>query len=239
MVEPMTDTPVFTEFASRDVAADHIATLIEGALRAQLATFGQAGLLVSGGSTPAPIFERLAKTDLPWGDIVHVGLVDERWVEADDPRSNAGLVQRSLLTGYAATAEFIPMKTPAATPEEAVADIAEIYENFGSLGPVILLGMGPDGHTASWFPGATGLETAMDVQNTVPVAAIDATGAPVAGDMPHRMTITAWMLDGAALAILYITGEDKRAVLENRDANLPIHHAERLLGDRLKEVWAP
>ena len=79
----------------------------------------------------------------------------------------------------------------------------------------------------------------MDVNIPTPVAAIDATGAPVAGDMPHRMTITAWMLDGAALAILYITGEDKRAVLENRAADLPIHHAERLLGDRLKEVWAP
>ncbi|MEM9738561.1 MAG: 6-phosphogluconolactonase [Pseudomonadota bacterium] len=235
----MSRRPSFAAFEARESAADHVAALFEGGLRTQLQVFGHAGILVSGGSTPGPVFDRLSNADLPWDDKVCVGLVDERWVDEDDGRSNTRLVKQSLLQRHATAAEFIAMKTTAPTPDAAVLEVSEAYERFDDLGPLILLGMGSDGHTASWFPGSKGLDAAMDPNGPNRVEAIDATGAPIAGDMPLRMTITAGLLNAASMAILFITGEEKRAVLENRSANLPVHHAERLLGDRLVEVWAP
>lgn len=79
----------------------------------------------------------------------------------------------------------------------------------------------------------------MAPDNPAVVGAIDASGASAGGDVPLRMTITASLLGAAALAVLYITGKEKRSVLEDRRAALPVHQAGRLLGPRLKEVWAP
>ncbi len=229
----------FEAFETREAAAAHVAALLEGALRFELELAGYVSLLVSGGSTPGPVFERLSMADLDW-QWVSVGLVDERWVDEDDPRSNAALVKRTLLRGPAAAAKFTGMKTAHSDPFAAAASANEAYLSFFTTRPVMLLGMGGDGHTASWFPGAEGLETAMaDVDDGPFVAAIDATGAPVAGDMPHRMTLTGSAFASAALTVLYITGDDKRAVLQDTTGDLPIHHAERLLGTSLKEVWAP
>lgn len=225
-------------FETRPEAIAFTSGLVEGALLRALDTSQRASLLLSGGSTPGPAYSRLSRADLDWHR-VDVGLVDERWVEPEDPRSNAGLITKTLLQERAAKARFHLMKTADDTPFEGVDGAALAYDAFAAEPDVIVLGMGTDGHTASWFPGAEGLDEAMNPEAPYTVAGIDATGAPVAGDMPHRMTLTAKSIANARLAILLITGEDKRAVLENRDANLPIHYAEQILGDRLKEVWAP
>ena len=226
-------------FETRDAAAAHVATLIEGALVQQLAAAGTASLLLSGGSTPGPVMEHLSRSELDWSNIM-TGLVDERWVPLDDPRSNAGLVHSHLLQNRAAASAFLPMYTEAAsTLSEAAPMIDTAYASLMETNPVTLLGMGPDGHTASWFPGVSGLEAVIDSDGSACVLDIDATGAPVAGDMPYRMTITAAALARAGLTVLYITGEEKRAVLEAKDKDLPIHHAERVLGHRLIKVWAP
>ncbi|MCI4643170.1 MAG: 6-phosphogluconolactonase [Hyphomonadaceae bacterium] len=234
----MTGTPAFAVCDSREAAADHIAYLLEGALRAQLTLQGRASLLLSGGSTPGPVFDRLATVELNWSAVT-VGLVDERWVPDELGGSNAALLRQTLLTGRAEAARFVPMYNGAASPAEGLVEAEAAYAPLFEVPPLVLLGMGPDGHTASWFPGAKGLVEALDTGHSHMLAAIDATGAPVAGDMPHRMTVTAAAIARACFAVLYITGEEKRAVLENTGANLPIHHAERVLGDKLKEVWAP
>jgi 6-phosphogluconolactonase len=238
MVEPVTGSPAFQAFETREAAADHVATLIEGALRQQLAVAGRASLLLSGGSTPGPVFERLSAVGLDWAS-VSIGLVDERWVPEEDSRSNAALIKRTLLKDAAAEAQFEPMYTGAPDPAAGESQVEATYRLLFEAPPIMLLGMGPDGHTASWFPGTENLEVLLDPNAVQLVGAVDATDAPVAGDMPHRMTINAHALVQASLTVLYITGEDKRGVLEDRAATLPIHHAERLLGSRLKEVWAP
>ena len=226
-------------FDARDSASTYVAAVIEGALVQQLVASGKASLLLSGGSTPGPVMERLSVSELDWSNVV-TGLVDERWVPLDDPRSNAGLVRRHLLQNRAAASAFLPMYTDAAsTLSEAAPMIDAAYAPLIGMNPVTLLGMGPDGHTASWFPGVSGLEAVMESDESAYVLDIDATGAPVAGDMPYRMTITAAALARAGLTVLYITGEEKRAVLEAKDEDLPIHHAERILGHRLIKVWAP
>lgn len=234
----MSEEPTFAAFDSRDEAVAFVAGLVEGNLRRALSNKARASLLLSGGSTPGPVFQQLSQAVLDW-DRVDVGLVDERWVEPDDPRSNAGLITKTLLQGPASAARLHLMKTADSTPFEGVDGVAIAYDEIALQADIVLLGMGNDGHTASWFPGATGLDEAMSRESPHTVAGIDATGAPVAGDMPYRMTLTARAIAGARFAILYITGEEKRAVLEDRAANLPIHHAERILGSRLKEVWAP
>lgn len=231
-------TGTLRTFPSRPEAELFIAGLVEGVLRLQLEHDVHAGLLLSGGSTPGPVYERLSRADLDWTR-VDVGLVDERWVEQSDARSNAGLLARTLFQNQAASAYFLPMKTPDETPAAGAGKLQGRYGRLLDLGPLILLGMGTDGHTASWFPGIDSLETVMDPDNSDAVAPIDASGSPVAGDMPHRVTVTGRALEAASIAVLYITGEEKRAVFENRRAGHPIHVAEEILGDRLVGVWAP
>ncbi|MEM7768095.1 MAG: 6-phosphogluconolactonase [Pseudomonadota bacterium] len=231
-------TGTLRTFSSRPEAELFISAMMEGVLRLQLEHDVHAGLLLSGGSTPGPVYERLSRCDIDWTR-VDVGLVDERWVEQGDARSNAGLLAGTLFQNQAASAHFLPMKTPDATPAAGAPKLETRYGRLLDLGPLVMLGMGTDGHTASWFPGVPGIEQVMDPDTAEAVAAIDATGSAVAGDMPHRITVTGRALEAASIVILYITGHQKRRVLENRAANLPIHMAEDILGDRLVEVWAP
>ena len=198
--------------------------------------------MVSGGSTPGPVFDRLSVSDLLWSSVT-IGLVDERWVDPGSDASNEKLVRARLLQDKAQVAAFLPLMTGASTPAEAAPERNAAYKSYCDDIDVIMLGMGSDGHTASWFPGATGLETALDAENPSCVTAIDATGCPVAGSHTERLTLTARAIGNAALGVLLLFGEDKRAVLESAvdatDIERPVRVAARLLGPKLKTVWAP
>lgn len=229
--------PLRQTYPDRDLASVAAAGLLGEALRAGLAARGAASLMLSGGSTPGPAYEWLGRCGLDWAKIT-VGLVDERWVAPEDERSNARLVRETLLGGPAAAARFLPMCNGAERPFEATADVAATYRAALRPCDAMMLGMGPDGHTASWFPGATGLETALDETGPL-VAGIDASNAPVAGNTPLRMTLTAAALTDVRCAVLLIFGSEKLSLLDDTAANLPIHHACRLLGQRLIILRAP
>lgn len=232
----------FLAHSRRDEAADFAARMIAGVLSAAIEESGKASFMVSGGSTPAPVFDRLAQTDMAWSR-VSVGLVDERWVSPVDPFSNEQLVRRHLLTGQAGAAGFVPMKTAALTAAAAVADRNLAYGPHCDPIDLILLGMGNDGHTASWFPHAGGLKGAMHAQPGEVVAAIDATGCPVAGDVTQRLTLTGPAIIDADAAILLIFGDEKRdvlnAALKSHPDDCPIRFAVDGLGPRLTIIWAP
>lgn len=226
----------------REAASALAAELASLHLSRAITKDGHASLMVSGGSTPARMFSLLSQDQLDWPRVT-VGLVDERWVSPDNPGSNEKSVRDKLLKGPAAAAQFIPMNTDAAGPASAVAERAAAYAPHTSPISCLLLGIGPDAHTASWYPGSIGIDQAMYPEDGAILAAIDASNTPVSGDFHQRMTLTAGPVCNAASAILLMFGEDKRSALEQSlkgDEKLfPVRRAIEGLGNRLSIIWAP
>lgn len=196
----------FKTYPDRDGMMAALAHVLADELRAHLATHDSASLVVPGGTTPGPIFDVLSKADLDWSR-VHVALSDERWVPETSDRSNTRLLRERLLTGRAAAARLVPLYLDAPTPEAAM------HALEGGLAPalpisVLLLGMGADMHTASLFPGADKLAEALAAE-APPLMPMRAPGAP-----EPRITLTAPVLDAARHKHIVITGEEKRAAVQ-------------------------
>lgn len=192
----------FVEYADRDTAARALAGLMAGALKTQLLEQERVSIAVPGGTTPGPIFDALATSDLAW-DRVTVMLTDERWVPDDHERSNAGLIRARLLQGPAARAQFLPFFRAGQRAEEAAPHLsAELAPCFPLS--LLVLGMGADMHTASLFPGADGLQEALSPEAQA-ICAIRAESQP-----DTRITLSAPILSGARHKHLIIFGDDKR-----------------------------
>ena len=168
-----------------------------------------ASLVVSGGSTPAPVFACLSEADIDWSQ-VKVTLADERWVPPGHPDSNESLVRNTLLVKKAASAQFISLYRDGISPELAVPEVAADLEKMSSPFTVVILGMGNDGHTASLFPDAPGAQLlrAMDLNNTDGLALMH----PASVEQT-RITLTRRALLNATHRYLHITGEQKCQVL--------------------------
>lgn len=167
-----------------------------------------ASIALSGGSTPRALYQHLALQALPWRQVT-VSLVDERWVDEDHPDSNARMIQETLLQHHAETACFIGMKLPEAEATAAEKVLHLLLKDHILPLDLVLLGMGGDGHTASFFPNAAGLSKALAPDNDTLCCALQPPGADYA-----RMSLTLNTLLGARQRILYITGAKKREVLE-------------------------
>ena len=168
---------------------------------------GRASLLVSGGSTPAPIYQDLSQQKLDWSKI-DIALVDERWVDHTDQASNTRLIHETLLINQAARATFKDMKTDHNTAQHAVAAVNNSYQNMGLPFDVVVLGMGSDGHTASLFPYSQGLAEALDTNHIV--APIMAKKSNVTGNNLERMTLTGPAIATARSVILALKGAAKK-----------------------------
>ncbi len=204
---------------------------------------GLASFLVSGGSTPEPVYRELSKRPLPWSQIT-VGLVDERWVDRTESGSNQTFIETSLLQNCAAEAPFLGMKTPHATAAEGEADCERAYDELPRPFDVCVLGMGSDGHTASLFPHAEGLEAALDPNSQKLCSAITAKQSEVTGSHTERMTLTLAAILQARDIKLLITGDEKlkvyrEALLGSDELEMPVRS---ILKQGLKPVtvyWAP
>lgn len=139
---------------------DHVAAAVAAKVAAAAAAAPSCTIGLAGGSTPRATYERLASMDVDWTGVT-LWLGDERWVAADDPESNAGMVRRTLAV---AAARLVAPDHELGDPHEAAAAYAAtLEERFGVTDDagrpgLVLLGMGDDGHTASLFPGTAALD---------------------------------------------------------------------------------
>lgn len=204
---------------------------------------GSATLLVSGGTTPAPLYEALSKSDLNWKKI-RVALIDERWVDESNSASNEALIKRSLMINNAKNVEFIGMKNAANSAAQGQPETEERYGKLPKPFSLAILGMGNDGHTASLFPAAKGLSEALNLDNSNVTAAISANQSEVTGPNTERMTMTLPALLKTERLIVLFTGEDKLAVFNAAQKPGPIEdmpirgllHQEQV---PVELYWAP
>lgn len=171
-------------------AADLVAAAIEDGLRT---------LVLAGGSTPTRAYRLLAGRPLPWGRVT-VLFGDERCVPPDDPESNYRAAREDLLDRvHPGSVHRVAGELGA---EEAAGRYDEIVCALAPL-DLVLLGMGPDGHTASLFPGHRALAAA-----GCAVAVHDAPKPP-----PDRVSLTLPVLRGARRVVFLVTGADKAEAL--------------------------
>lgn len=211
-------------FDSRHALASSLAGDVAAALAARIAVKGTATLAVSGGTTPALFFRHLSTCGIAWSKTV-VTLVDERQVPETSPRSNAALVKTVLMQDKAAKARFVPLF-------ENVAEAAALSLD------VVVLGMGNDGHTASFFPGGDTLAEAIDPATPKSIIAVSAPGS---GE--PRLTYTLPKLLAASTLCLHIEGDEKMKVLQQAlskgdAADMPIR-AVLAAAAPLQLYWCP
>ena len=198
----------------------HVAQHLDAAVKAK----NVAVLAVSGGTTPQKFFEALSREKLDWSKVM-VTLVDERQVDETSDRSNARLVKASLMQNDAAKATFIPLYK-----NEAAAAKLPRFD-------VVVLGMGGDGHTASFFPGGDTLAVALSDK------APDLVEISAPGSGEPRVTYSLPRLLAAGHLMLHIQGQDKEATLEKALGpgdvmDMPIRAVLRS-GKPLQIYWCP
>jgi 6-phosphogluconolactonase len=209
-------TPSRRSFGSREDLALALSGAIADDIKQGCTGRGPAAIAVSGGSTPGKLFSALGRRDDVDWDRVMVTLVDERWVPETSDRSNAGLVNMKLLQGPAASARFVPLYSGGDVPDDAaLLRTAKQLQALPDRFAAVVLGMGSDGHTASFFPGGDNLAAALG--SDAPIVAMR---APEAGE--PRVTLTLDRLLRTDALYLHIEGEEKARVLERALAEGPV-----------------
>jgi 6-phosphogluconolactonase len=193
-------------FKSADALARQLADDLAGKMREAIEARGRVCIALSGGSTPVRFFEELSKRKLDWSK-VRITLVDERWVTLDDAASNAALVRRHLLQNEAEQAYFLPLKNSAPNPVDGFMECENSLHELMVRLDFAVLGMGNDGHTASWFPGSAALPKCLDEGNAAWCCPV--TDEPV--DLP-RMTLTWGLLSNCRHLYLHFEGDEKNRV---------------------------
>jgi 6-phosphogluconolactonase len=202
-----------------EAAGDEFAAQASGAVRAR----GRFTVALSGGSTPKSLYSLLAtKPHIPWDKICFFW-GDERHVPPDHPDSNYRMAREALLSKVPVPQENIfrihsEEKDAARAAQQYEQTISDFFHLSPGLFPrfdLILLGLGPDGHTASLFPESAALA---ERDRLVVANWVDKFKA-------YRITLTFPVLNAAACVIFLASGADKaeilREVLENSSAHLP------------------
>jgi 6-phosphogluconolactonase len=176
-----------------------------------VAARGRFSIALSGGNTPRRTYELLAGApwvdQAPW-DRVHVFWGDERCVPLDDPRSNARLAKEAWLDHVPIPADQIhPLdcaNDPAAAAGHYEAQLRAFFAGQSPILDLVLLGLGDNGHTASLFPG-----TSVLAERERWAAAVSPAGTDL-----HRVTLTAPLINQAALVAFLVSGHSKAGVLK-------------------------
>jgi 6-phosphogluconolactonase len=199
---------------------------------------GRAAICLTGGSSPKALYQLLGSDPhrgrIPW-DHVHWFIGDERFVPATDPLNNMAMARHIFLDACAPADNIHPISTDLAGPDQS----ARAYENelksyygAGVLNParplfdLVLMGVGPDGHTASLFPGYPATEETERWVVGVPKAHVE--------PFVPRVTLTFPALGSCREMLFEVAGADKRAILTRvlEGENLPAGRT-RALGETL------
>lgn len=191
----------FIEYSGQMEAAAGLSEMVSSELTTMIASRGMASLALAGGSTPRLFLQLLGKAPLDWSRI-NITTTDERLVAMDHARSNARLVDETLLQSAAAKKAFFALNSGASLQQLR----QQFVQYFVPL-DVCVLGMGDDGHTASLFPGID--EDLMAPNGQHLLAEVNPPG-----DLEPRYTLTARALLMAPCIHLLIHGENKKAVLD-------------------------
>jgi 6-phosphogluconolactonase len=203
------DARIFPDIDALSRSALEQALLI---LQESVTLRGRFAIALSGGRTPAKLYSLWAQAEkqarhTPW-DRVHLFWGDERYVPPDDPQSNYRMARETLIAHVPipeSNVHAVPTNLP--SPEQAAeAYESELHRFFGS-GPAAfdlqLLGLGPEGHTASLFPGSPALE-----ERQRWVMAVEVPAQP-----PLRLTLTPAVLNCGRNTFFLIAGVDKREII--------------------------
>lgn len=213
-------------------AADRVLARISG-------NNGRIAVCLTGGSSPKKLYQLLAtetyRSKIPW-DRVHWFIGDERFVPTSDSRNNMSMARAAFLDQCAPAANIHPIPTETANPDEAARryerELQLFYgaDEFSAANPLfdaVLMGVGPDGHTASLFPGYPAVEETRRWVVGVPQAHVE--------PFVPRVTLTLPALASCREMLFEIAGAEKRAILTRvlGDENLPANQA-RSIGET---VW--
>jgi 6-phosphogluconolactonase len=223
----------------RIVVTDAAALAIEAAERLMArieANRDRTAICLTGGSSPKALY-RLLATDayclrIPWNR-VHWFIGDERFVAAGDPLNNMAMARQIFLDRFSPPANIHPIPTDTTDPYEAARRYERELQSFydaRELDPVrplfdvVLMGVGPDGHTASLFPDDPAVEETERWVVGVPKAHVEPFVA--------RVTLTLPALSSCREMLFEAAGQEKRAILKRLLAgeNLPANRA-RSIGD--------
>ena len=223
----MSGAPRVRVFPDAESVAERAAALVEQRIAHARAYGRELHVALAGGGTPRRAYELLADTDGSWKH-VHFWLGDERCVPEDHPDSNVRMVRESLLAGDRPEPPVLHAVASPEVPEDAAWLYGlEIREHVpDGVFDVVLLGMGPDGHTCSLFPG----HPVLDVTQAIVAPVRDSPKPP-----PERVTLTLPVVREARHTLLLATGAEKRDALARALAGDPEIPLARL-GAGLDEV---
>jgi 6-phosphogluconolactonase len=222
---------------SRIVIADPAALAVTaaGRLMARIeANPNRIAICLTGGSSPKQLYRLLATETyakrIPW-DRVHWFIGDERFVPPSDPLNNMNMARGIFLDRFAPKGNIHPIPTDAATPDEAAYRYERELKSFhgaDDLDParplfdLVLMGVGPDGHTASLFPGYPALNETKRWVVGVPQAHVE--------PFVPRVTLTLPALSSCREMLFELAGAEKRAILAklSTDESLPANRARSM-----------
>ena len=216
-------------YADAGALAVALAGRLEDIVREAIAQRGQAMLALAGGRTPFPAYRALASRDLDWSRVLLMP-TDERCVPHDHPACNLREMRNAFADAQGV--RFASLTVEDGDPDRSEAQArATLAQHDGDFDAVVL-GMGNDTHTASLFPGAANLASALDPEGTEDACRIDPRPLPPEAPFP-RITLTAARLLRARSLHLAITGEGKREVLREAQASRDLlrHPVAAILND--------
>ena len=195
------------------VAADLIARRLSRAV----ASRGRASVAFSGGSTPGPMFDALAAADVPW-DRVDVFQVDERIAPDGDDQRNANMLCQRLLVPVAVPARQVHLMP--VTAKDLRRACAGYARSIAAVAPldVVHLGIGDDGHTASWPPGDPVIDSDRDVDVSAEYQGL------------RRMTMTPSVINAAGARLMLVAERAKAPVMRrwvDGDTTIPVSRVRR------------